>query len=76
MRKQTTPFIVEIKPSRKPKSGLQKRSIWGELDLRSDDVPRAVTPLPIQQRLRKGPVLRAPRLCETALISQPSHPIR
>lgn len=37
MRKQTKPFTVEIKPSRKPKSGLQKPSIWGKLDLKADE---------------------------------------
>ncbi|MCW0001806.1 hypothetical protein OE766_26685 [Pararhizobium sp. YC-54] len=36
MRKQTKPFIVEVKPSRKPKSGLKKTSIWGRVDLRTD----------------------------------------
>ena len=33
MRHQTKPFIVERKPSRKPKSDAQKSSIWGNLDL-------------------------------------------
>jgi hypothetical protein len=33
MRQQTKPFIVEKKPSRKPKSGAAKPSIWGKLDL-------------------------------------------
>lgn len=33
MAKQTKPFIVEIKQSRKPKTGGQKPSIWGSLDL-------------------------------------------
>ncbi|AFL50533.1 hypothetical protein ABIE78_003675 [Sinorhizobium fredii] len=37
MRKQTKPFTAEIKPSRKPKSGTQKMSIWGKLDLRTRD---------------------------------------
>ncbi|CCM69753.1 hypothetical protein [Sinorhizobium meliloti] len=37
MRKQTKPFTVEIKPSRKPKPGPQKMSIWGKLDLRTDE---------------------------------------
>ncbi|MBX4994860.1 hypothetical protein ABID08_005911 [Rhizobium binae] len=37
MRKQTKPFTVEIKPSRKPKTGPQKMSIWGKLDLRADE---------------------------------------
>ncbi|MCM2502018.1 hypothetical protein [Neorhizobium galegae] len=34
MAKQTKPFIVEIKQSRKVKTGVQKPSIWGSLDLR------------------------------------------
>lgn len=33
MRQQTKPFTVEIKQSRKPKSGNEKPSIWGKLDL-------------------------------------------
>ena len=33
MRQQTKPFIIEKKPSRKPKSGSAKPSIWGKLDL-------------------------------------------
>ncbi|WP_179875536.1 hypothetical protein [Sinorhizobium sp. BJ1] len=37
MRKQTKPFTIEIKPSRKPKPGPQKVSIWGKLDLRTDE---------------------------------------
>ena len=37
MAKQTKPFIVEIKPSRKVKTGVQKPSIWGSLDLRMVD---------------------------------------
>ncbi|MCA1370269.1 hypothetical protein I6F11_26755 [Ensifer sp. NBAIM29] len=37
MRKQTKPFTVEIKPSRKPKSWPRKTSIWGKLDLRTDE---------------------------------------
>ena len=36
MRQQTKPFIVEKKPSRKPKSGAGKPSIWGKLDLSLD----------------------------------------
>ncbi|RDL47798.1 hypothetical protein BLJAPNOD_05521 [Ensifer sp. M14] len=32
MRQQTKPFIIERKPSRKPKSDAQKPSIWGRLD--------------------------------------------
>lgn len=38
MAKQTKPFIVEIKPSRKPKSDVKKTSIWGSLDLKPDAV--------------------------------------
>ena len=33
MRQQTKPFIIEKKPSRKPKTGSAKPSIWGKLDL-------------------------------------------
>ncbi|WP_207591825.1 hypothetical protein [Rhizobium sp. ZX09] len=32
MRQQTKPFIIERKPSRKPKPDTQKPSIWGRLD--------------------------------------------
>lgn len=32
MRQQTKPFIIERKPSRKPKPDVQKPSIWGRLD--------------------------------------------
>ncbi|WP_296075947.1 hypothetical protein [uncultured Agrobacterium sp.] len=32
MRQQTKPFIVERKPSRKPKPDTAKPSIWGKLD--------------------------------------------
>ncbi|MCZ7451001.1 hypothetical protein O8B93_25865 [Agrobacterium rhizogenes] len=32
MRQQTKPFIIERKPSRKPKPDAQKPSIWGGLD--------------------------------------------
>lgn len=32
MRQQTKPFIVERKPSRKPKPDTVKSSIWGRLD--------------------------------------------
>lgn len=32
MRQQTNPFIIERKPSRKPKPDAQKPSIWGKLD--------------------------------------------
>ena len=41
MRQQTKPFIVEIRQSRKPKTGSQKPSIWGKLDLRLADDPMA-----------------------------------
>ncbi|WP_172402010.1 hypothetical protein [Ensifer aridi] len=43
MRKQTKPFTVEIKPSRKPKSGTQKTSIWGKLDLRTEEYLQVTT---------------------------------
>ncbi|MBB3458802.1 hypothetical protein FHT86_007128 [Rhizobium sp. BK313] len=33
MRQQTKPFIIERKPSRKPKSDTNKPSIWRKLDL-------------------------------------------
>jgi uncharacterized protein YjgD (DUF1641 family) len=36
MRQQTKRFIVEIKQSRKPKANDRKTSIWGKLDLTSD----------------------------------------
>ncbi|WP_172965735.1 MULTISPECIES: hypothetical protein [Agrobacterium] len=32
MRQQTKPFIIERKPSRKPKPDTTKLSIWGRLD--------------------------------------------
>lgn len=32
MRQQTKPFIIEHKPSRKPKPDAQNPSIWGRLD--------------------------------------------
>jgi hypothetical protein len=32
MRQQTKPFMIERKPSRKPKPDAQKPSIWGRLD--------------------------------------------
>jgi hypothetical protein len=32
MRRETKPFIIERKPSRKPKPDMQKPSIWGRLD--------------------------------------------
>ncbi|NRP21906.1 hypothetical protein LPJGGPFB_05165 [Ensifer adhaerens] len=31
MRQQTKPFIIERKPSRKPKPDAQRLSIWGRL---------------------------------------------
>ncbi|MGF9567198.1 hypothetical protein AAIH70_27225 [Neorhizobium sp. BT27B] len=37
MAKQTKTFIIEIKQSRKVKTGAQKPSIWGSLDLRMAD---------------------------------------
>lgn len=48
MRQQTKPFVVEKKPSRKPKSGAGKPSIWGKLDLslnddHHDDAPGTVS---------------------------------
>ena len=36
MRQQTKPFIVEIKQPRKLKATDRKPSIWGKLDLTSD----------------------------------------
>ncbi|MDX8498966.1 hypothetical protein RFM99_11080 [Mesorhizobium sp. VK4C] len=36
MRHQSKPFVIEIKPSRKPKSNERKNSIWGKLDLTPD----------------------------------------
>ncbi len=39
--KQTRPFIVEIKRSRKPQNKAQKASIWGKMDLRVTDEPIA-----------------------------------
>lgn len=52
MAKQTKPFIVEIKQSRKVKTGVQKPSIWGSLDLRmaddrAQDVDRTDEPVAI-----------------------------
>lgn len=32
MRQQTKPFIIERKPSRKPRLDAAKPSIWGRLD--------------------------------------------
>ncbi|KQU06129.1 hypothetical protein [Rhizobium sp. Leaf453] len=40
MRQQTKPFIVERKPSRKPKSDATKASIWGKLDLTLNQHPQ------------------------------------
>ncbi|GAJ95445.1 hypothetical protein [Rhizobium rhizogenes] len=40
MRQQTKPFIVERKPSRKPKSDATRTAIWGKLDLRQTEYPR------------------------------------
>jgi hypothetical protein len=37
MAKQTKPFTIEIKQSRKLKTDSQKLSIWGSLDLRMAD---------------------------------------
>ncbi|MHA4735354.1 hypothetical protein [Ensifer adhaerens] len=41
LRQQPRPFIVEIKPSRKPQNKAQKASIWGKMDLRVTDEPIA-----------------------------------
>ena len=38
--RQTKPFIVERKPSRKPKSDAKKASIWGKLDLTLNQHPQ------------------------------------
>ncbi|WP_200844337.1 hypothetical protein [Rhizobium sp. 18065] len=40
MRQQTKPFIVERKPSRKPKADTSKPSIWGKLDLTLQQDPQ------------------------------------
>ncbi|MGZ2505165.1 hypothetical protein [Rhizobium leguminosarum] len=37
MRQETKPFTVEIKQSRKLKANDRKPSIWGRLDLTSDE---------------------------------------
>ncbi|SIQ89557.1 hypothetical protein SAMN05880561_105275 [Rhizobium sp. RU33A] len=37
--RQTKPFIIERKPSRKPKPDAQKSSIWGRLDA---DISRGI----------------------------------
>ncbi|SCB37433.1 hypothetical protein GA0061100_1151 [Rhizobium hainanense] len=42
MAKQTKPFIVEIKQSRKVKVASQKPSIWGGLDLTVGSTPHSV----------------------------------
>jgi hypothetical protein len=39
MRQQTKPFIIERKPSRKPRLDAAKPSIWGKLDV---DISKAV----------------------------------
>lgn len=48
MRQQTKPFIVERKPSRKPKSDATKSSIWGTLDLTLNQHPQT-EPEPIRE---------------------------
>jgi len=40
MRQQTKPFIIERKPSRKPKPDARKPSIWGRLGGHIAQVPR------------------------------------
>lgn len=45
MPKQTKPFVVEIKSSRKLKPGNPKPSIWGSIDL-SITEDYAVPPIP------------------------------
>jgi len=40
MRQQTKPFIIERKPSRKPKPDAPRPSIWGRLDA---DVAQALS---------------------------------
>ncbi len=48
MRQQTKPFTVEIKQSRKPKANDRKTSIWGKLDLTSDqDIQAESNPVPL-----------------------------
>ncbi|WP_197523708.1 hypothetical protein [Agrobacterium vitis] len=39
MRQQTKPFVIERKPSRKPKPDAQKPSIWGRLN---DDIAQGL----------------------------------
>ncbi|MCA1869744.1 hypothetical protein HW571_29560 [Agrobacterium genomosp. 3] len=48
MPKQTKPFIVEIKPSRKLKTANPKPSIWGSLDLTIAE-DHAVPPIPVAE---------------------------
>ena len=44
--RQTKPFIIEIKQTRKQKIAATKTSIWGDLDLRSAaEVTAPVEPL-------------------------------
>ncbi|MGZ9718667.1 hypothetical protein [Rhizobium miluonense] len=45
MAKQTRPFIVEIKPSRKLKPVDGKTSIWGKVDLRIEEELPVVPPI-------------------------------
>lgn len=42
--RQTKPFIVEIKQTRKSKALARKPSIWGDLDLSQDQDLAAVAP--------------------------------
>ena len=47
MAKQTRPFIVEIKSSRKTKPSPEKSSIWGTLNLKPDlDLDMSSSPGP------------------------------
>ncbi|WP_200958497.1 hypothetical protein [Rhizobium sp. Root149] len=48
MPKQTKPFVVEIKPSRKLKPGTPKPSIWGLIDLTIGE-DHAVPPIPVTE---------------------------
>ncbi|MBN9136708.1 hypothetical protein [Phyllobacterium sp. SL163] len=48
MPKQTKPFVVEIKSSRKLKPGTGKPSIWGSLDLTITE-DHAVPPIPVAE---------------------------
>ncbi|ARO32789.1 hypothetical protein NXC14_PA00534 (plasmid) [Rhizobium sp. NXC14] len=45
MPKQTKPFVVEFKPSRKLKPVNQKPSIWGSLDLTIGDQTASASPV-------------------------------